>query len=479
MASISVISVSRNEVSKLLTLEEGHFCDLKSIRVSPKKLSKTIASFANAEGGELFIGIEDSPRQWIGFVDQESANGHIQAFEELFPLGANYHYEFLRSDDCEGLILKVTIFKSREIAVVGDGSIYVRRSAQNLPVKEVEKIQALKRDKGLTSYESEPVNCPADVITNSEVVLRFLLEVIPTAEPTAWLKKQLILIDDKPTVAALVLFADEPQAALPKRCAVKLYRYKTSDSEGSRESLAFDPISIEGGAYTVITDAVRQTTEIVESVTVRRAAGLIQVSYPFDALHEVITNAVIHRDYSITDDIHIRIFDNRVEVLSPGMLAGHVTVENILTERFSRNPVIVRLINKFPDAPNKDVGEGLNTAFDAMRSMKLKPPVISQEGRYVKVSLKHEPLATPEESILGFLQSNASIANREARKITFIESENKVKRILQVMVKNGILEPVPGRSRYTAAYQLTASQKAGDELRVDIEKDDPDQYSLF
>jgi ATP-dependent DNA helicase RecG len=76
-----------------------------------------------------------------------------------------------------------------------------------------------------------------------------------------------------------------------------------------------------------------------------------------------LTNAVIHRDYGIADDIHIRIFDNRVEIESPGRLPAHITPANILDERYSRNGAVVRYINKFPDAPNKDVGEGLNTAF--------------------------------------------------------------------------------------------------------------------
>ena len=59
--------------------------------------------------------------------------------------------------------------------------------------------------------------------------------------------------------------------------------------------------------------------------------------------------------------------------------------------------------------PNKDVGEGLNTAFSAMREMKLKPPVITQDGGYVRVVLKHDPLATPEEIIVQYLQGNKQI----------------------------------------------------------------------
>lgn len=56
-----------------------------------------------------------------------------------------------------------------------------------------------------------------------------MLQVVPTSEPEPWLKKQQILINSRPTVAGIVLFADEPQAALPKRCGIKIYRYKTTN----------------------------------------------------------------------------------------------------------------------------------------------------------------------------------------------------------------------------------------------------------
>ena len=83
--------------------------------------------------------------------------------------------------------------------------------------------------------------------------------------------------------------------------------------------------------------AVAATAGIIESVLINTPDGLEEAKYPITALHEIITNAVLHRDYSVADDVHIRIFDNRVEVVSPGMLPAHITPENILSERFARN----------------------------------------------------------------------------------------------------------------------------------------------
>ena len=145
-----------------------------------------------------------------------------------------------------------------------------------------------------------------------------------------------MLIDEKPTVAGVVLFADEPQAILPKRTSVKIYRYKTK-GEGSRETLAGDPITIEGNLYTLISQTVDRTVEIVESIPRVGEGGLESIKYPRETIHEIIANALLHRDYSHANDVHVRIFDNRIEVESPGRLPAHITVQNILSERFARN----------------------------------------------------------------------------------------------------------------------------------------------
>jgi len=461
MASIETIKLSEDEVRKLLAGAESHFMDFKAHSISPSKLSRSIAAFANAEGGDLFIGItedkEKNIRMWNGFPTEEAANSHIQVFDKLFPLGADSTMTFLYYDGFPGVVLKVEVPKSKDIKYASDEKAYKRRGAQNLPIETERELQILRREKGLYSFETETISVDKITITNSEATISFMLDVVPYSEPEIWLKKQQVLINDKPTVAGIVLFADEPQAILPKRCGIKVYRYKSSEREGTRDTLDFDPISIEGCVYNQIQQAVQKTTEIIESVKVRTSAGLSPLTYPIEAIHEIITNAVLHRDYAIVDDIHIKIFDNRVDVLSPGTLPGHITPNNILYERVSRNGVIVRLINKFPNPPNKDIGEGLNTAFQAMRKMQLKDPVIVQDGGYVKVTLKHEPLASPEEMILEYLEKHDKIVNRQAREITFIGSENKMKTILQRMVKHNLIELVPGLTRYNAAYQKPKS----------------------
>src|SRR5690606_26519142 len=166
-----------------------------------------------------------------------------------------------------------------------------------------------------------------------------------------------------------------------------------------------------------------------ENIKILTNNGLEQVTYPTEAIHEVVTNAVLHRDYSIQKDIHIRIFDNRLEIESPGRLPGHITTVNILREQFARNGSIVRIINKVPNPPNKDVGEGLNTVFDSLKKLKLKPPIIEEIDNSVVVTIRHEHLASPEEIVMNYITKYGEITNRIGRDLTGIESENEMKRV--------------------------------------------------
>lgn len=461
--SINVSQITDAQLDQLFSYHESHFFDLKAKEIKPGKLTKTISAFANADGGELYIGIaegEDSaPHTWSGFADPEDANAHLQVFEDLFPLGGDFSYGFLTHPNQTGYVLQALIAKTKGIVKASDGIPYIRRGAQSLPVNTDSKYKQLERNKGITSYEVEPVQSPLANVTNTTTVITFMLAVVPSSEPEDWLKKQELVRDGKPTVAGVVLFSDLPQAILPKRTGIKVYRYKTSDDEGSRETLVGLPQTIEGPAYDIIKDAVKLTRATISGIQVLGETGLELVSYPTETLHEVITNAVLHRDYGIADDVHVRIFDNRVEVESPGRLPAHITPKNILRERFARNGNIVRVINKFPDPPNKDIGEGLNTAFDAMKVLHLKPPEIYETDHSVVVRIKHEKLASAEEIVMGHLDSNPMITNREARELTGIRSENSMKNVFIRMRNKDLIEPVPERSGFGSAWQKKRKKK--------------------
>lgn len=456
--SIEVEQITVFEKDKILSVNESHFYDAKAKIIKPGKLTKSISAFANSDGGELYIGISENKVQgtsemiWEGFTDLEEANGHIQIFEELFPLGQYFNYTFLSEPDSVGIVLKIEVFRAKDIIHASDGLPYVRRGAQSLPVNSDAKLKRLQFDKGITSFEIETLDADIERITESDTTQQYLPQIAPMQEPFKWFKKQILSRKEKPTVSGILLFDDLPQAVLPKRSAIKIFRYKTAEAQ--RDSLAFHPLTIEGCLYEQIREAVKTTIEIVENIEILGPQGFSKVEYPVVTLHEIITNAVLHRDYSIATDIQIRIFDNRIEIESPGKLPGHITEKNILEEQFARNGTIVRIINKFPEPPNKDVGEGIDSAFEAMVNLKLKEPVIRENENSVLVLIKHESLDSPAAIIEEYLKHHKEINNSRAREICHIGSENVVKRIFEKMIKTGIIERIPERKGKSTAYRL-------------------------
>jgi len=452
------------EADQILQQEESHYLDVKAAAVKPGKLSESISAFANTSGGELFVGINEKKtdsgreRRWAGFATIEDANNHIQVLDGMGALGTHYRAAFIsvpgRDDVYPGYVLHLTIAKTRDILRATDGHPYVRKNAANIRVDSEEGLRRLQLDKGITTFEDEVIPVAADTITNSKAMIQFVLAVVPSAEPDEWAGSQFLLNQGRPTVAGLLLYSDEPQAALPKRSAIKIFRYRTREDEGSRDTLAFDPITVEGPIYNLIVTSVQVTKKIVESIQRLGVTGLESIVYPDETLHEIVTNAVLHRDYSIQADIQIRIYDNRIEVESPGRLPGHVTTENLLREQSARNPKIVRLINKFPNPPNKDVGEGLNTAFAAMKKLRLKQPEIEETENSVLVYISHTPLASPEETVLKYLETHKEITNRIGRDLTGIRSENSMKDVFLRLKKRQLIEQVPEKKGNLAAWRV-------------------------
>lgn len=249
---------------------------------------------------------------------------------------------------------------------------------------------------------------------------------------------------ERPNVACALLFDEEPQASLDTRCAVKVYRLRTTDTEYKREHLAEVPITINGSLEKVVKGAISKVKEYIDGASTYDGQSLIKMQYPADAIQEVLVNAVLHRDYSLNDDIHVKIFDDRIEVTSPGKLPGYMTIENIYEERYSRNPNLVRMLHNLPNPLNHDIGEGLDTVKNELRKVGLVPPTFVEKENTFVVIMRHQKLASLEDVIFEYFKDNPNgyITNKLIRQLSGESNINKVKTALQKLRADKKIEVV-------------------------------------
>ncbi|WP_292979346.1 ATP-binding protein [Nitrosomonas sp.] len=178
--------------------------------------------------------------------------------------------------------------------------------------------------------------------------------------------------------------------------------------------------------------------------------------YPERVIKEAITNALIHRDYRLNRDVQIRIFDNRIEVLSPGLFPGRITAATIQRAgSFARNPLLASNLREFPEPPNVDTGEGVRMMFTVMKANSLYPPqyreLCEQAQEAVIVTLLNEERPPVWEQVSDWIDRNGPLSNSELCAIAGLDTL-KASKLLKRWVAQGLLVSDTSRGKRHAAY---------------------------
>ena len=186
--------------------------------------------------------------------------------------------------------------------------------------------------------------------------------------------------------------------------------------------------------------------------------------YPLAVAREAVVNAVAHRDYSVRGDgIRLLMFSDRMEIYSPGRLPGHVTLENLVSERFSRNEVIVQVLSDLGFIER--LGYGIDRMIAAMQEADLPAPRFEETAAGFRVTMFGHGanlvsasaetqrwgnlLLNPrQEQALAFLTQNGRITNRDIQQLSPDVSPETIRRDLSDLVDQGLLIKI-GEKRAT------------------------------
>ena len=195
------------------------------------------------------------------------------------------------------------------------------------------------------------------------------------------------------TNACVLLFAKEPTKYLPQ-ARLKFVRYDGTKAGVGTEINIIKEKTFDEAIPKIITEVKEFIkTQLREFQYLDRKDGNFKLipEYPEFAWFEGVVNALTHRNYSIRGEyIRFIMFDDRIEIQSPGRLPNIVTIENILTQRYSRNPRIARVLSEFGWV--KEMNEGVKRIYSEMEKFFLKKPVYSEPGNNVLLVLENNIL---------------------------------------------------------------------------------------
>lgn len=319
------------KLTEILKQPEGRRLELKAQLPTNAELAKSIIAFANDAGGEFYLGIQDNPREVIG-LDEDSLIGleekissiiHDQCTPAILP-----EILFLNFEGKHLLLTKIHKGSTPPYHLKNKGTengTYIRVGSTNRQASP-EIIAELERQKQNISFDSELVFRK----TVAEIDLHSFQELYLEKAGEQLTKQVLTKLElykkeqgkELPTNAMILLSDDELRKQLFPYAKIECARFKGTVPGNFIDQKTIDVnvgLQAEQAFHFVLRHISQGTTDYTGVYRNDRW------EYPITAIREVIRNAVIHRDYSFTGkDIKIAIFDDKIEVTSPGKLMPSV-----------------------------------------------------------------------------------------------------------------------------------------------------------
>lgn len=418
---------TRSELLEKIRLGEDTFFEMKEVKFAGGKLrdptqeslSDELAAFANSAGGVLVLGVEDTSRAVIGIeLDRLDAVETVlrEACEQSIKPPLAPIIERLTLPDAGGTeqpVIRVEVKRSLFVHQSSGG--YLQRvgfSKRPIPPAQLAWLFQQRSQSRLIRFDETPVS-GANLDDLSEPLWRrFALRNTPDDDITHLKKLAMVREDEtgvlRPTVAGLLMGSERGLSYLPGAYIQAVaYRGTTVVPEG--EALyQIDAKDITGSLDSQILQAcdfVRKNMKV--QAFKREGGGRVDVpQFVMRVVFEGITNAVAHRDYSMHGSkVRLRLFADRLEIYTPGMLVNTMTPEDFLLRQAARNEVIASFLARCPVTDQElggerqfmmdRRGEGVPIIFEQTMRLAGKYPVYQMIGQ--SELLLTIPAANPEQ----------------------------------------------------------------------------------
>jgi predicted HTH transcriptional regulator len=398
------------QFEEIIKQAEGRRLEFKEKLPISSDILKTVIAFANDAGGELYIGIQDKTKEPVGIQETELFNIEEKIcniiFDHCYP-NIIPDISFLRYKDKN--IVKVKIYRGSNYPyyIKNKGKLsgtYIRVGPTNRLANE-EIIAELERQKRNVSFDSEIIH---DITLNEIDISLFrnlFFEKTKENINVNTLKKLRLASefqkDLKPS-NALLLFSDSDV----KRRYFPYAKVECARFKGTTPKVFIDQRSINGNIALQTEEAYKFVLKnISRNAHIEGVYRQERWEYPVEAVRETIRNAIVHRDYSLTGkDIKIAIYDDMVEITSPGKLLPSVDFDDMQAGQSDiRNKVIAPVFKKL--GLIEQWGNGLKLIADALKEypeieLKWSEPGLSFQVQFVKKEYKLQPESIEDKTNL-------------------------------------------------------------------------------
>ena len=395
-----------SRVNPLLTLNymqqkhENKYFDRKSAQIRVAELAPLISAFANADGGTIVLGISDKRRtlEGVNSVGEDKINDFINAPKDLCKPMPRYKEEFVDITNDKGdpdrLLLLHIMSSDRQIIRTNNDETWLRigdRTKQMLG----DNLRNLEYDKGARNFEDEV--CPYATVEDLDPeLLNRYKERIGAAglDDRQVLRARgfLLMHDGKEQLinASVLLFAKN-ELQFPLNCRIRFIRIDGREMHVGADYNVVKDKSIDEPILRLIDDAKAYISDQLREFTHQdRVSGrfIETPEYPEFPWYEGIINAVAHRDWAATGQfIKVSMYDDRLEIESPGRFPDIVTADNISYTRFSRNKKISRVMTEFEWV--RELNEGVKKIYSDMQDAGLPAPEYIEGPNTVRLILRN------------------------------------------------------------------------------------------
>jgi ATP-dependent DNA helicase RecG len=398
-----------------------------------RELAETCVCFANAQGGEIIVGIEDKDVDppVNQHIKQENVNNVVKNLRGLTDGVGIVNPEIIQhANGSEYFILRI-LPSTRTIATTTSGKVLIRISDNCFSVGS-EELTDLAAEKTAFQWEIvvsqkirliEADRSKIDLLLNNLKLSDKVSDFIKQKEELEILEFYQLLSPEGYLTNLGVLWLGKPAqiARLSYPITIQYIVYNEFDEKIRKKDWHFHLDNPKEILLKLEAEAVELTysTELPDGLFRKNV-----LQYPKEVIRELLINAIAHKKYTISGDIFIEVYTNRVKITSPGGFPLGITADNILHERQRRNPHLIQLLSDLKLMEGE--GSGYDLVFEKLARDAKPLPKIDNDYTKVAVTVYSGTINKDAVSILDYIDKHFRLTQKEYITLGVVATEKKI-----------------------------------------------------